>query len=1086
MKKLFKIPLKFLHLIYFLIALVLITVIVFYFGKPILGPGLPGSDNTNFVTLAHWLYKWFPNIPFWYPQQGAGVSFTTYYPILTHLIVVSIAKLLSLNLLVVFRYYALISIILTSIGIYFLAVRFTKNRTVALLSSVFYPLSSIAWTLMLGWGFFAEHASYIFVAPAIIFFELYLINIYKEQNVLKTRIFMFLFLVFSIFTLLAHPLTFLGLIMIIVPFFIVYPLFVKERSKTLLKKSIFTGITLLFVLIFLSLFFLVPFFRYQKIVSSGAAKGEFVASRGLMLQNSIYFKTFFNLDPKPVIYQSLDDKILDRSADGWHNIAFPIAISIFALIGLIGSFFLKRKLFALGFANLFSLTIALSPEILFFFFKTPVLNYLGNWRALIIPSRLIIPVLAGFGCYTIGYLLSYPLKYLSLKIKGKVLGMSFLYLFMTISSVLAMLVAVFGLYYFRNWPNSPSYLISYGPETYYLRSKPDLRNIWGKEIDFCNDYEGWEVSKIPAFCSNKDIKETFWYKKLDKTCAEVGNIRKSTNSSIEKLCAGNINREEIDNLLKDCQNISNPDMEKICSARVKTLKEQILSEDVLARITVSELGKELVVGNEIKLIKKLPNDSSLRLDVGPGLGSILMAEPYYSSMPELGVYYNQSSLIPLMWNYQIASFYSNSEVWSQPEIVDELSKYFGLSYAFFSETNMPIEKFEKNWERIDQIPDIFGVLGFWKYKYSTGLITASTKPVILVIGDVRTEAYFRTFHLANIGGISYDDAILVDGGEFVDNFSSQDLSKFDAIIMDGYKYKNKKSAWSRLEDYVKEGGSLYVNTGWQYVSQDWQEENLPEFFPMLKLEWTSVGETKNFNLEDKKIAENIVSSEISPLVYGDTAWNISSSDKSNLRNWANIVLSADGKPLIAKGNFGKGKVVWTGLDLAGHIGAYKDNPSEVKLYSNLMKYLLERNINKEVKISFERNYPDKVEFIFGEDMPSKTAVYWKEAYHPDFKAKFVEGNKKESIPVYKAGPGLTMFILPNVTKGSKIIYEYKIPFIANLARLISFLSFVTVLIVVLKPQLLNKFRSMVIGKISKHKIRKKLSINYGKDEDIDY
>lgn len=1074
-----------LRLIYFLPALALIILLVLLFGHPILGPGLPGNDNANFITQASWLSKWFPRIPFWFPQEGAGVSFTTYYPILSHLIVVIITKLFSLNILVAFRYYALISVILTSVGIYFLAARFTKNQTVAFLASIFYPLSPIAWIFLLEWGFFAEHASYVFVPPAIIFFELCLSHIYENKNTLSTRVFMLLFLIFSVSTLLAHPLTFIGLVAFLVPFFVTYPLFTKARSKNLLLRSIFTGVSLLFLTILLSLFFLVPFFRYQKIVSQGAATGEFTYSRALMLQNSIYFKSFFNLDPTPVIYKSLNDKIQDRSADGWRNIAFPIAISIFALIGFIGSFFLNRKLFALAFANLFPLTIALFPELLFFLFKTPGLNYLGNWRALIIPSRLIIPVLAGFGCYTIGYFASYPLKYWSLKLRQKALKISLLSLFTIIFSVLTIIIAVIGLYYFRNWSNNPSYIISYGPEAYDPRFKPDLRNIWGEESDFCNAYSGWEVKEIPVFCSNPNIKETFWYKKLDKACLEIEK-QKTFENDIKDLCLGDISREEIKNILEKCQEPSlSSDLFQICQARVKTLKEQILSEDLMSKLVISDLGKELIVGDERKLIEKLPDNPNTRLDVSSGLGSILMSEPFYSHVSELGVYYNQSSLIPLMWNYQITAFYSKSGVWSAPQITDELAKYFGIGYSFISETNVPIQKFEKNWERIGQNPDIFGILGLWRFKESTGLLNATTKPLILVIGDKKAQAYFRIFHLANIGGISYDDAILVDGGEYADNFSAQELRNFDAVIMDGYKYKNKKSAWRSLDKYVNSGGSLYINTGWQYVSEDWQADNLPEFFPIAKLNWISVGKANKFEFGDRKLTEGINNQEISPLIYNDTAWNISSSDKAQLRSWAKPVLSVQGKPLIAAGSFGKGKVVWTGLDLAGHIGAYKDNPNEVKLYNNLLKYLLADKPNQEIKISLARNYPDKAEFTFDQDSSGKTAVYWREAYYPDFKAKLLTDGKSEELKVYKAGPGMTMFILPSVKAGSRIIYEYKTPFIVYLARITSLFILVMIITIIIKPELLSRILKNLRDKTGRIQLKKRILAN-STNEDTNY
>lgn len=1086
MKKFLKFSISIFRSIYFLFILLILIGVVFYLGLPILGPGLPGSDNSNFVTLADWLYKWFPNIPFWYPLQGTGVSFTTFYPILNHLIVVILAKALSLPLLVVFRYYALISVVLTSVGIYFLAFRFSKSQTVAALAAIFYPLSPIAWIFLLGWGFFAEHASYIFVAPALIFFELYLTSVFTGNVTLKARIFLLLFAIFSVFTLLAHPLTFIGLISVIVPFFIVYPLLLKERSKKLFLKSLSGGGLLIGLTILLSLFWLVPFFNYQKTVNQGAATGQFVHSKPLMLQNSIYFRTFFNLDPSPVIYTSLEDKIQNRSADGWRNVSFPIAISIFALIGFIGSFFLNRKLFALGFANLLPLSIALFPDLLFFFFKTPLLSYFGNWRALIIPSRLIIPVLAGFGCYFLAYIVASPFKILSSKIKTKFLKLTTSGLFLAVSSVLTILLAMFGIYYFRNWPNNPKYLISYGTESYYSGFKPDLRNIWREEIDFCNDYIGWDKDKMPVFCGNQDIKETFWYKKLDAGCEKLKKDKVIPTKQVENLCLGKIGREDIKAIVKNCQNFNLPaDLSYVCPARVKTLSEQISWNKFQNKIKISKKAEELILGDEIKLIEKIPNDKNSRLDISPGLGGLLMGIPYYRETPELGIYYNQSSLIPLMWNYQITAFYSNSGIWQQPEIIDELSKYFGIGYSLLSETNVPIEKFEKNWQRVDVNKNIFGALGLWQYKNATGLLDVTTKPVILVIGDKKAQAFFRIFHLGNIGGISYDDAILVDGGEYVDTIPANELKKFDAIIMDGYKYKNRNKAWENIDKYVKEGGALYINTGWQYASADWDGKNLPEFFPFRELEWVSVGKVDEYDLADNLLTKSISEEELSPLIYGNSPWNISSNNKENLRAWTKPVISANGKPIVTAGNYAQGKVVWTGLDLAGHIGAYNDNPEEVKLFNNLIKYLIDEKPNNKVKAGFSRTYPDKIEFSLEQDESKKIAVLWKEAYYPDFKAKLIKNGTKESIPVYKAGPGLTMFILPEAIKDSTIVYEYKTPYSTTVARLISLITFFSLIAFVIRPTLIQPFINLFHSGFNKLKLKKRILTN-NTDEETEY
>jgi hypothetical protein len=189
--------------------------------------------------------------------------------------------------------------------------------------------------------------------------------------------------------------------------------------------------------------------------------------------------------------------------------------------------------------------------------------------------------------------------------------------------------------------------------------------------------------------------------------------------------------------------------------------------------------------------------------------------------------------------------------------------------------------------------------------------------------------------------------------------------------------------------------------------------------------------------------------------------------------------------LIAAGSFGKGKVVWTGLDLAGHIGSYEDNPAEIKLFNNLIKYLLEGKSNQEVIASFSRTYPDKVEFIFSQDSAIKTAVYWKEAYHPDFKAKLIMNGRAKSIPVYKAGPGLTLFVLQDVTSGEKIVYEYKTPSVILFSKIMSLLVFLGVIVIIVKPDLMSRFIKNLKDKSSKLQLKKRIFTS-STDEDTNY
>ena len=48
--------------------------------------GLRGNDSFNALNNIHWLDRFFPKIPYWYPLQGGGVSFTWGYPLLSSIL----------------------------------------------------------------------------------------------------------------------------------------------------------------------------------------------------------------------------------------------------------------------------------------------------------------------------------------------------------------------------------------------------------------------------------------------------------------------------------------------------------------------------------------------------------------------------------------------------------------------------------------------------------------------------------------------------------------------------------------------------------------------------------------------------------------------------------------------------------------------------------------------------------------------------------------------------------------------------------------------------------------------------------------
>lgn len=1042
------------RLIYLVTALGLVALVILFFGKPILEPFLVGADNINFISLASWLAKWFPRIPFWYPQQGAGVSFTVSYPILSHLLVVIISKLSSLPLLIAFRIFALSSVFLTSLGIYFLAVRMTKNQTVAALAALFYPLSPITWTFLLGWGFFAEQASYLFIPPTIIFLDIYLTEVSSSRKSVLRRLSLWLFLFFSALMLFTHPSSLIGVLTLLAPFLVIYFLVLRAKDKKrLLRTSFITGAILVVFIGLALLFWLVPFSRYRRAVREEGPQARRIYSKNFYKQNAIYFKNFFNLSTELAGYKSADDPAQAKSGVAWRNVVFPFVVSLFALVGLGGCFFLNKKLFALGLANLLPLTLALWPDLAFILrqVQLPLLTHLASWRAMIIPSRIVIPLLAGFGAYTLAVLIGLPLSLVIKRIKVKLIGVSLKVVLAVLTAMLTLVITGMAIYYFKNWPDNPPYLISYGPEAVVKAEMFDLRDVWGEKDRICVVAESAPEVKDNLFCQNEALKERFWGYQLNRACDRLRKTEEELPANVASLCQGNAPEEIVEDVWAECQKATlSPILEEVCEVQVVDFWIQVAPKNWFKFKPSLNLD---ILRTEKVVIDSLPEDPQTRIDIGTNLGGVIMALPYYRSTFELPVYFNQSSLINTMWNYQMANFYNPDSIWLQPQILDELARYFGMEYVLLSEKLVTLSKYRsESWERVKKIGEnLFGEVALWRYKDPTGLVTATTKPLVLVIGQGKVDAYFRIFHLGNIGGLSYDEAILVKGGERVEDYSIDELSRFEAIILDGYRYENRRKAWSLLNQYLKQGGSLYLNTGWQYSSADWELKQTPEFFPLTQLEWTDVGKTSEYALEDKVIGAGVTSTQFSPLIYRDIPWGISSTERSNLRNWAKVILSARNKPLVVGGQYGEGRIIWTGLDLPGHIGSYDDNPEEIKLFHNLMAYLLPDKGRKEVQLGWTREYPDKVEFKFLESSDEKTAVYWREAYYQDFQAKLLENGKTEKIPHYRAGPGLTLFILPSVSQGTKIVYEYKTPVVVQLARIVSLATLIGVLVNVFWP-----------------------------------
>ncbi|MCH7641510.1 hypothetical protein IID22_04920 [Patescibacteria group bacterium] len=446
-----------------------------------------------------------------------------------------------------------------------------------------------------------------------------------------------------------------------------------------------------------------------------------------------------------------------------------------------------------------------------------------------------------------------------------------------------------------------------------------------------------------------------------------------------------------------------------------------------------------------KISQENPN---ARIDFTPFMGGFSMIAPFYNvdrNLSQIHLYVTSASLIHRFQGWQQIGYYLNDPQYDDTDLINNIARWFGINYIFTvpsiyttDETSIferaGWEIFEGDWKH-----------GILEFPEENKLAEIANKTSVLAIGQNSVAAYDQVLTIALLGALPYENSFLVWGRDRIDQYDMEELSKFDLVLLQGYTYKNKGKADRLLRQYVEEGGSVFIDTGWQFTVPDWESAETLSIIPLDNLVWTDLGIVSDYTLAPTSVSEGVEVSEFAPLDYKGNSWSVSTADRDSLKDWAEVVLSIQGKPLIVKGNIGKGKVVWSGMNIFPHAkqkdAIYRE---EIELMRNLFSWLSGDKKGESFDVSFIRDHPDRVEFTINENIPEDTYLLWKEAFYPDFKAKLVTNNqgKTVSLPIHRGGPGWALIEVPKLSSGDKIIYEYKKPVSESAAFAVSAGTFV--------------------------------------------
>ena len=189
----------------------------------------------------------------------------------------------------------------------------------------------------------------------------------------------------------------------------------------------------------------------------------------------------------------------------------------------------------------------------------------------------------------------------------------------------------------------------------------------------------------------------------------------------------------------------------------------------------------------------------------------------------------------------------------------------------------------------------------------------------LVVGADQSgmsHPYNDLFERATTGMVPFSSGWLVRGDSaYVDDYTAGQLAEYPMLVLVGYRYHDRGKAFGLLDDYVRAGGSLYIETGWQYVDPDWDLGSpSPAVLPVSELRWGALDPA----------APVIVSGQPSiswgSMAYGRSGWGASSAPSSGVRTGAESLVSVRGRVVVARQTVGRGRVFWSGMNLIAHAG----------------------------------------------------------------------------------------------------------------------------------------------------------------------
>ncbi|HYM65989.1 MAG TPA: hypothetical protein VEW68_01735, partial [Patescibacteria group bacterium] len=295
-------------------------------------------------------------------------------------------------------------------------------------------------------------------------------------------------------------------------------------------------------------------------------------------------------------------------------------------------------------------------------------------------------------------------------------------------------------------------------------------------------------------------------------------------------------------------------------------------------------------------------------------------------------------------------------------------------------------------------------------------------PTVLVVGQLSatpSHPYNDVFEQAARGMIPFSSGWLVRArSPYIDDYTDAELAGYPALVLLAYQYHDSAAAWQRLDTYVRQGGRLFVETGWQYADPDWNRGSGYSVLPVGPLGWGPL------NPAVTAVVEGVPDASFGAFTYQGGGWGASSAP--GVKGGAEPLVQVGGRVVAARWTLGRGRVVWSGMNLIAH-SEVSSSADEDAFLARQFAWLLAPASGSPVgpASAIVPQWPGNDEARLSlNPSPSATAVLFKESSAPGWSAELTWPGGSRSVAIEPAEMDFMLVRLASVPAGAELVFHY--------------------------------------------------------------